>query len=417
MKLEFMYRFTALGTARVGAHARPKAGLKPGAKPLSGLIAAGNRYLAISRLKKLGLQGVWVQLDWVSSIETSFGLLSANDFDAREKVRLYESISRRLANGGRLGDALMAASHYLSDKRLIGAVSIAAAAQSGGLDGWKAMEAGGFSARDVTVVQALERAGALPRAFGDLAREAQLREQSDRAISSAMRQPIGMAIFLYCSILGVIGWIAPTTAKLFKQMGDQIKLTPMVASFYDFVALTQQSPMLWFLIWASLGVVGFLINRSNLPLKVLSQIPTFRELILKREHMQLWSMYALLASAGISLERICRDLSGVCVLAQTKRSLKSLELKLASGMSDAKAASEVQFPDWVVGEYVAAKEATNLAQGLERFVQRLGEDIIQLTERSSAILQKLSLLFGVLILFSMFSITVLPLSGTLLHSL
>ena len=406
MGLQFIYRFES-------QVARAKAG----GRPIQGTIMSPTRFEAMSKLAQLGLEGVRVTFDLPSSIEASFGLGAQEDFDPREKVRLYESISRRLASGGRLSDALDACQHYLSDHRLIGAASMASIAQKSGIDGWRAMELAGFVARDVTVIKALEKSGSLPKAFADLAQEAQMRYQSERAMQSAMRQPIGMAIFAYFSILGIVGWIAPKTLKFFAQMGDAIKLSDSVQSFYDFVRITQQSPMLWFAVWVAAGLGLVSLYQSPIPGRLIARVPLFRRLIEKREHLQIWSMYGLLYSVGMPPERICRDLQGVCILDETRRALSMMERKLATGQPDVQVVATSGFPNWVVGEYTAAAQADNLAEGLARFVFRLQEDIVQLTEKTSAFAQKASLAFGVAIIFAMFYITIYPTTGALLRSL
>lgn len=406
MGLQFIYQFESRATRA-----------RAGGRPIQGKIMSPTRFDAMAKLAEIGLEQARVTLDMPASIESSFGLGAQTDFEAREKVRLFESISRRLANGGRLSDALDACQHYLADHRLIGAANMASIAQKSGLDGWRAMELAGFVPRDVTVIKALEKSGSLPKAFADLAKEAQMRYQSERAMSSAMRQPIGMAIFFYFAILGIVGWIAPKSMKFFAQMGDAIKLSGSVETFYEFVRITQESPTLWFAAWLASGIGLIALYRSSIPGRVIFRVPLFRSLIEKREHLQIWSMFGLLASVGIPPARICRDLQGVCILDETRHALTTMERKLASGQPDVQAVATAGFPAWVVGEYTAAAEAENLADGLSRFVFRLQEDIVQLTEKTSALTQKASIAFGVAIIFAMFYITIYPTTGALLRSL
>lgn len=386
-------------------------------KTVSGLITAESDVFAMARIKKMGFINPQVTLAIMPTLSTGFGLLQPTDFDLREKARFYETISKRIKLGGTFKDALDSAKEYIEDGRLLSAVAIASAAQESGMRPWRAMEMGGFAHRDVMVVKALDMVGGLDKSFWDLAQEAKLRHQTENAVRGAMRMPQTMTVMFYFALPLFFGVLGPQMLSFFKKLGNTVNIPSDIQALYSFVGEVNSSPVIWFLVWLAMGFGGWLLLKSNLWQELKSHIKSFHDLDLKSEHAQLWSVYALMYSANIAPQEICAILRPACKLAITGESLYVMSRRLDAGADEVSALEAAQFPRFVNAGYRSAKDSGDLPDGLKSFCQMLQEDVQVLTQRVQAVLQKISLAIGAILILAVFYITYYPIAGPMLQSL
>lgn len=390
---------------------------KANGKPVSGLVVAENEVFAVARVRKMGFSHVQAGLDLWQTLITAFGLFMPSDFNLREKARFYETTSRRLKTGGTLKEAFEAAKEYIDDGRLLSAVSIAVAAQDGGEQAWRAMEIGGFPRRDVMVIKALDQMGGLASAFRDLAAEVKLRNQTEIAISKALSTPKFMLGFMYCFVPVVFVYIAPNMIKGFKEMGSRITVPPEIKAFYEFAQVVNAQPHVWGLIYLLLGMGFVAVARSGILSRAAQNIfKPFRDLSIKSEHAQLWTVYGLMYGANINPVEICQTLRPACKLIESAESLSVMGRRMAAGASEVSAVEASSFPRFVVAGYKSAKEGGNLPEGLRTFTEMLNEDVTILSEKLKEFLERASLFMGVGMVLAMMYFTYYPVIGPLLQS-
>lgn len=386
-------------------------------KMISGLICAQNDVFALSRIKKMGFSAPSVKLDVMQTLSTGFGFVMPDDFDLREKARFYETISKRIRLGGTFSDALESAKEYIEDGRLLSAVAIASVVHASGERPWKALEIAGFNKRDVMVIKALDLVGGLDKAFGDLSQEAKLRNQTANAVKSAMRMPKAMLTIFYFALPAFFGVLGPKMLGFFKKLGNNIKMPEDIQMLYAFVGEVNANPVFWTLIWLSLGGGIALLLKSQYFQKLKEKFKSFHELDLKSEHTQLWTVYALMYSAGISPQEICTILRPTTKLAMTSQSLHAMSKRLSAGSDEVSAIEAAKFPRFVIAGYRSAKDSGDLPDGLRSFCAMLQEDVQILTEKVQGFLQKVALLVMSLLILAVFYITYYPIAGPMLQSL
>lgn len=390
---------------------------KTNGKPVTGLVVAESEVFAVARVRKMGFSQPQASLEVWQTLITGFGLLMPSDFDLREKARFYETTARRLKTGGTLKEAFDAAKEYIDDGRLLSAVSIAVAAQDGGEQAWKAMEIGGFARRDVMVIKALDQMGGLSSAFRDLAAEVKLRYQTNTAIAKALSTPKFMLTFMYCFVPMIFIYIAPNMIKGFKEMGSRIMIPPEIKAFYELAQMVNASPQLWSVLYGLLGVGFVALSRSSFLSRIAQNMfKPFRDLSIKSEHAQLWTVYGLMYGANINPVEICQTLRPACRLAQSAESLDVMGRRMAAGASEIAAVEAASFPRFVVAGYRSAKDGGNLPEGLRTFAQMLNEDVSILADKLKDFLERASLFIGVGLVLGMMYFTYYPVIGPLLQS-
>jgi type II secretory pathway component PulF len=391
---------------------------KANGKPVTGLVVAESEVFAIARVRKMGFTQAQANLELLQTLLTGFGLFMPSDFNLREKARFYETTSRRLKTGGTLKDAFEAAKEYIDDGRLLSAVSIAVAAQDGGEQAWKAMEIGGFPKRDVMVIKALDQMGGLSSAFRDLAAEVKLRYQTENAISKALSTPKFMATFMYSFVPVIFTFIAPNMNKAFKDMGSRITVPPEIKAFYAFADMVNQSPRLWTVLYVLVGIGFVAVIKSGVLGRIMQNLfKPFRDLSIKSEHAQIWTVYGLMYGANINPVEICTTLRPACKLSETSESLNVMGRRISAGASEVSAVEAASFPRFVVAGYKSAKEGGNLPEGLRTFTEMLNEDVSLLSDKLKDFLERASLFVGVALVFLMMYFTYYPVVGPMLQSM
>lgn len=391
---------------------------KANGKSVTGLVVAASDVFAVASIRKMGFTHAQVSLDVLQTVATGFGLFMPADFNLREKARFYDTTSRRLKTGGTLKDAFEAAKEYIDDGRLLSAVSIAVAAQDGGESAWRAMEIGGFPKRDVMVIKALDQMGGLSSAFKDLAAEVKLRYQTDSAIAKALSTPKFMLGFVYCFMPVVFGFIAPNMLKAFKEIGSRITIPADIQAFYAFAKLVNEAPVFWASVYVVLGVGAVAVMSSGVLSRAMQQVSKpFRDLSVKSEHSQIWTVYGLMYGANINPVEICTTLRPACKNPQTADSLGVMARRIAAGASEVSAVEAASFPRFVVAGYKSAKEGGNLPEGLRVFSEMLNEDVTLLSEKLKEYLERGSLFLGVVLVFLMMYFTYYPVVAPMLKSL
>mgnify|MGYP000264082649 CR=1 FL=1 len=391
---------------------------KANGKPVAGLVVAASEVFAISRVRKMGFTHASVSFDVLGTLMTGFGLFMPSDFNLREKARFYDTTSRRLKTGGTLKEAFEAAKEYIDDGRLLSAVSIAVAAQDAGEQAWKAMEIGGFPRRDVMVIKALDQMGGLSSAFRDLAAEVKLRYQTETAITKALSTPKFMLTFMYAFMPVIFMFIAPNMNKAFKELGSRITVPPEIKSFYAFADMVNRSPEFWGALYVLLGVGFVAILKSGILSLLMQRVfKPFRDLSVKSEHAQLWTVYGLMYGANINPVEICSTLKPACKMADTADSLNVMGRRIAAGSSEVNAVEASGFPRFVIAGYKSAKEGGNLPEGLHVFSEMLNEDVALLSDKLKEFLERASLFLGIALVFSMMYFTYYPVVVPMLQSL
>jgi len=347
-------------------------------RPVSGLIVAEDQDMAYFKLKKIGLTRIDVSLHPIETLGTWLG----SDVDLRELARFYRTIGVRLKNGGNPVDAVTSGLDYLDDERLKTKVAIFAAQMAEGHKPHEAMVLAGFDSRESMVVGAYATAGNYAEAFTNLSVEIADRYRLTRSIKSMLRMPqIMVCLVWFLGLPGVFLGLAPSMMKFFKQAGNAIRVPDSIQSFYAFVAWTQSNPIPSLLLY--LGIPAFVWWGVQTPWfkAQLERIKVIRQLSVKNDHAMLWGAYAVLYRAGINPAEICPMLATAAVRTDTKESLRIMGRRLKSGDDEVQSVEVAQFPKFVLDQYKAAKTSGSLADGLNRFVEDLKEDIEILTKK------------------------------------
>lgn len=388
-------------------------------RKIEGTIQAPSAIYAIARVKRMGFVRPQVQLNIELTVLSGFGWIVAADFDLRDKARLYETIGRRLQRDGSLITALESSLDYLQDGRLKGAVAIMVAQiNDGGQQIHEAMQAAGFTVRDAMVVRALSQSGSAFQAFTDLAAEAKARHHRNTALDSAMRMPILMLIGVYLALPAFFLGLGPRIAQFFKRLGAQNANIPDgVKAIYALVDWVNANLSAATVLYAAIGLAGFVLWNSSFWTHVAMRIKAFRELALKAEHASIWSVFSLMYAAGIPAEDICNVLRPTSRLPATSEALRRMSKRLAAGGTDREAIQSAGFPKFVVSGYRSAHESGSLSEGLKSFTSMLNEDIELLTAQTKGWLQLLSLLIMAATVLGVFYIVYYPIAGPILNSL
>ena len=386
-------------------------------KKVEGLVQASTDIYAIAKIKKMGFLTPLVKLDIWNSITSGFGYLSPTDFDLRDKSRLYDTLSRRLAREGSIITALESSLEYLQDGRLKSAVAIMASSLSDGQSVHEAMLRAGFTYRDAMVVRSLHDSGRLDKAFADLGKEARTRHQRESAVRSAVRTPIIVVSCIYLLLIPVffLG-IGPSMASFFKKLGS-VSIPDSIKLVYAAVAWVNLNLPAAIVLWLLLGAGGIALIKSNIWLKLSMQIPAFSNLTTKSEHASLWSVYGLMYAAGIAPQDICNVLREAVRIPETAQCLRQMSRRMAAGGDDRDAVQSAGFPRFVVAGYRAARDSGSLSEGLVTFTDMLNEDIVQLTAQVQGWLQAFSLLLMGSLVMAVFYLFYYPIAGPVLQSL
>jgi len=387
-------------------------------KKVEGIVQAKTSIVAVSKIKKMGFSRPQVRIDIEQSIRSGFGWLPSNDFDLRDKARLYETLSRRLQRDGSLVSALESAQEYLSDGRLKASVAILASQVNDGQPLHKAMVDSGFPIRDSMVVKGLSESGQSYQAFHDLSVESKARHQREQALSAAMRMPIAMLTAVYFALPAFFLGLGPRIATFFKRLGSQNTNIPdSIKTIYAAVDWVNLNIPAATLLWLSMGFASVILWKSSLWTSLSMRIKAFRDLAFKAEHASIWSVYGLMYSAGIPAQDICLVLRPTARLPQTSDALRRMSRRLAAGGDDREAIQAAGFPKFVVTGYRAARDSGALGEGLKSFTLMLNEDIEQLTAQTKAWLQIFSLVIMAMTVLGVFYIVYYPIAGPILKSL
>lgn len=387
-------------------------------RKVNGLVQASSQVYALSRVKRMGFKRPQVRINLWQTITSGFGWLVREDFDLRDKARLYETLGKRLQRDGSLIAALESAQQYLQDGRLKGAVAILAAQINDGQPLHASMQTAGFTLRDAMVVRALSESGNAHQAFTDLAAEARARYQRDTALGSALRMPMLMLLALYLALPAFFLGLGPKVMQFFKRMGTQNTSIPdSIKSIYALVDWVNLHLELATMVYVAMGLGAVILWRSSLWSTLALKIKAFRELSLKSEHASLWSVYGLMYAAGIPGQDICTVLRPAAQLKQTNEALTRMSKRLAAGSDDREAVQSAGFPQFVVSGYRAARDSGSLSDGLKSFTAMLNEDIEMLTQQTKAWLQLVSIFLMSGAVMGVFYVVYYPVAGTVLNSL
>lgn len=384
-------------------------------RQVTGLVDAETDVFALSKIKKMGFKQPTVTLDLWASAKHGFGLLAGGGFDLREKARLFETVGRRLQRDGSLITALENSREYIQDGRLMSAAAVAAAVLSDGHKPHEAMEGAGFDKRDCMVIRALNESGNMYKAFLDLAAEARAKQQTDSAISSAMFMPRIVFVSLYLMLPGFFGFVGPQMARFFKR-ANNLAVPPGVKWVYDLVDWVSANPALGIAAWIGLGVAGVMVRQAPAWKQLLGKVKTFRDLAIKSEHSQLWSVYSLMYGAGIPPQEICEVVRPAVVLQDTSESLRIFQRRLAAGDEEKTAIEAARFPRFVVAGYRSAKDSGSMQEGLHSFSQMLKEDVELLTSAAKRWLDIASVMLLVGLILVVFLLFYYPIASPLLRS-
>jgi type II secretory pathway component PulF len=389
-----------------------------GGKKIEGLVSATTSSKAIARVKRMGFSRPSVSVDFSASLKTGFGWLVKQDFELREKGRLYRTLGQRLKRDGSLVAALESAQDYLEDGRLKGAVAVLAAQIIDGHPVHESMLTAGFPSRDAMVVRALGESGAMHKAFTDLSAEALARHARNTALSSALRMPIIMVFVVFMALPAFFFGLGPKMSEFFAKLGTRSSSIPDdIKAIYELVALANANVAAAVSIWLGLGVFGLLLWHSPVWANLAMRVKTLRDLTEKSEHAAMWSVFGLMYGAGIPSQDICETLRPACKLERNKVSLRRMARHLAAGADDGDAVASSGFPRFVVSGYRAAKDSGAISEGLASFAELLNEDIQVLTEKTKALMQLLSLIIMSLTVLGVFYIVYYPIAGPALNSL
>jgi type II secretory pathway component PulF len=391
---------------------------RPGGKKIEGLVQAATPRKAAAQVKRMGFVRPLISVDVGASVTSGFGWISKQDFDLRDKGRLYRTLGQRLKRDGSLVSALESAQDYLEDGRLKSAVAVLAAQINDGHPVHEGMLSAGFPSRDAMVVRALGESGAMHRAFTDLSAEALARHARNTALSSALRMPIIMVFMVFMALPLFFFGLGPKMSAFFAKLGTRGSSIPDdIKAIYDLVAWANANVVFAVSIWLALGGLGLLAWHSPTWRNLAMRIKTLRDLTEKSEHAALWSVFGLMYGAGIPSQDICETLRPACSLERNKTSLRRMAKHLASGADDGEAVASAGFPRFVVSGYRAAKDSGSVSDGLASFAELLNEDIQILTEKTQGLMQLLSLTIMSLTVLGVFYIVYYPIAGPALNSL
>lgn len=366
MKLTFSFR------AETAQHRRQ----------VSGLITADDAQVATFDLKKIGLTRADVTFNPIETLATWLGAQP----DQRELARFYRTLGDRLKNGGNPVDAVAGGLEYLDDDRLKTQVAIFAAQLAEGHKPADAMRLARFDARECMVVGAYATAGNYAEAFANLSLEIADRYRLMRSIKGMLRMPQIMATLVwFVGLPGVFLGLAPSMMKFFKQAGNTLKIPDSIQAFYAFVGWTQENP--WPALALYLGIPTAIWWGIKTPWfkAQLERIKVIHQLSVRNDHAMLWGAYAVLYRAGINPAEICPMLAKTAARDDTRESLVVMGRRLKGGDDEVSAVDIAKFPKFVLDQYRAAKSSGSLADGLQRFVSDLKDDVEVLTKKLSDI--------------------------------
>lgn len=349
---------------------------------VSGLVTADDSQVACFELKRIGLTRMDVTWHPLETIATWLGAAP----DQRELARFYRTLGDRLKNGGNPVDAVAGGLEYLDDERLKTQVAIFAAQLAEGHKPHDAMRLARFDARECMVVGAYATAGNYSEAFTNLSVEIADRYRLTRSIKGMLRMPQIMAILVwFIGLPGVFLGLAPSMMKFFKQAGNTLKIPESIQSFYAFVGWTQENP--WPALALYLGIPAVIWWGIKTPWfkAQLERIKVIHQLSVRNDHAMLWGAYAVLYRAGINPAEICPMLAKTAAREDTRESLIIMGRRLKGGDDEVSAVDIARFPKFVLDQYRAAKSSGSLADGLNRFVMDLKDDIEVLTKKLSDI--------------------------------
>lgn len=365
---------------------------------ISGVIYAPNKPLAFSRLKKGGFLPLKVDLAPGATLN---GWI-APDFNKQELSRLYATVGRRLKNGKSIVDGLEAASEYLQDSRLRQAVMMMRQSILDGQSEYQAMLAAGFPRRDALVIRSTSETGKTGESFVALGDEIARVEALRKSVASTFRLPAVMGVFMVLFIWAALMFIAPGTLNFLKQTGLRINFSPMIAAYFDLVALFHKQAIVSSVVYFSgFGALVYYLRSESFK-KLLDNFKTLRTLSIKSDHVTLWNSFSLLYDAAVPAREAASIVGESAKRPDSKAAFLKLGRMVESGRSIEDAVGSAGFPQFVVSGVKSAASGGDLVAGLTDMVRNLEEDVRVLTsvlQENAKIISVLAMGVGVLIVF------------------
>jgi type II secretory pathway component PulF len=377
-------------------------------KTVAGVVFSQNLPMATYKVTKMGFTSPRLKVDWNLSLSSVFGLLRPTDFNLREKARLFQSLSKRITTDNNLVRALGGLQENVDDPFLRNAINVMMGSMLNGAKPEDAMQAAGFGQRDCKVVAALSTSGQIPKAFKDLATEADSEHKKAQAISKALLMPKVMTGLMYVATFLFLVFGAPRMTKFFKQLGGDFQLPWMIQWIYDVADIASKSPFVFGACWLAAGVALYASKVWGGWHDLWRKIPTWRALSEKAEQISVWSIYSIMYDAGIPPAQICRDLILTASSQGTKKALADLAKCFQTGGQDGVVIERSALPRFAIAAYKQAKESGDFSANLRDDVSYWRDDVEVLTDKLSAALQLMSLAFMAVIVLLAVSAFYLP---------
>lgn len=361
--MEFVYRYAARG--RTG-------------RTVEGVVFASGEMDARERLRQVGNDPFELKLD----ISATLGAITQREFNLRELSRFYGVISKRLERGhGNLVQGLVQAQDFITDPRLLTAISMMRESVNDGARMSEAMRMAGFSEKDASAVASLETVGKLPEALASLAREANRDFQLKSNLASVARTPKFFFVLFFTLLYGILVFVAPRMEKFFSQLTG-VELPAFAKTFYAFAGVFNAHLLVSSLVYLATGVGFFIFVHSQIFKSFLYRVPAFNKLSERADLGSLWGSFALLIYAGQNLPRSADMLAGAASRPDNRQRFETLSYFMRTGMPLDQAVSNAEFPPYIVNAVAAAQAGGgDVSEGLRQLSIELMEDVVVLSER------------------------------------
>lgn len=385
--MEFAYAFTA----RTGRN-----------RPMAGIVYAPDADLAFAKLRRNGLTPTEVQFRAGASLRNFI----QPGFDAKDLVRLYRTLGRRMNNGRSILDGLESSTEFVRNERLRQAALMM---RQGILDGkpeHEAMLAAGFDQRDAMVIRAAIQSGKVGDSFLQVAHDLEQKNNMRETVRAIFRMPSMMLLAMWAFFYLVLYWITPKTMTMLKNINA--KAPPFNQAVFDFSNLFNTNLFLFSLLWIAVPIGVAMAIRSRYFERLADQWQLMRMIAIKADMSTAWLGFALLFDASVPPAECARIIREACLRTDSQAAFGLLERYIHAGMYLEDAVSRAEFPHFIIDGVKAAATGGQTVQGLRDMTADLAEDLAMLTTQLKDTLQiaSLGLMGGAVFLF--FFITYYP---------
>lgn len=369
-----------------------------------GVIYAPDIDMAYARIRQSALKARSVALDPKATVER---WLSGGQMSRQELARFYKVLARRYKASRSVRETLENASAYVRDNAIREAAMLMGQRIQDGVSVSDAMLVAGFPQIHAMSIRAAEGSGNYGDTFARLSEDLDREARLAKGISSAMRMPKMLAVFMFVAMFGATYFLAPMPEKFMAEIGTRPE--PLHEMYFAASHALHANLPLWGGLYLALPVALIALGRRVKPGRLLDAWGAWRTMSEKSDHGTCWTAFAMLYQAGISPAECATVVAGAARRDDTRTSFALLARLLMAGQPLSMSATRAGFPDFVVAGVTAAEESGgSLSLALQEFARELATDVEDATGAVQAGMQVAATVLGGLMMTFFIYLTLFP---------